>query len=222
MPRPVRVLRHPIGDVAGDEGVDRLVQEIDPLLVAFLETTEKLGDFEGLAAAALYHGEVEMLRDRPAEALPHIASALGMLERAGLLRYAKARILAARARALVMLGDLAEAERSLDEADVALRDAEGAIGAQAHVRIARAEVALARSDGRAALEALGSLPGGEGLPRDVLMARLLRGEAWMLVGRREEAAAELGDLAKDPLVDARLRARAKAGLSSNEATPRAR
>lgn len=200
----------------------RVGPDIDPLLVAFLETTEKLGDFEGLAAAALYHGEVEMLRDRPAEALPHIASALGMLERAGLLRYAKARILAARARALVMLGDLAEAERSLDEADVALRDAEGAIGAQAHVRIARAEVALARSDGRAALEALGSLPGGEGLPRDVLMARLLRGEAWMLVGRREEAAAELGDLAKDPLVDARLRARAKAGLSSNEATPRAR
>ncbi len=191
----------------------RVGPAIDPLLAQFFATCEELGDFEGQAAAALYHGEVELLRGAPGAALPHIAAALEHLERAGQLRYAKARILSAQARAHVALGDLGGAERDLAEADVALRDAVGAVGAQAHVRIARAEIALAKTDGAAALEALGALPDGEGLPRDVLTARVLRGEALVAVGRAKEGVKELRELEASPIADAGLRARAAASAA---------
>lgn len=189
----------------------RLGPEIDPVLLTFSATCEALGDFEGLAAATLYHGEVELLRDRPAEALPHIAASLGLLERAGQLLYAKARVLAAQARAHVALGDFERAERSLEAATTALRDATGAIGAQAHVRIARAEIALAKGEPSAALAALGELPSGDGLPRDVSTAQVLLGEALVMLGELDEAERRLSALAKDPLLDARLRARAVLG-----------
>jgi hypothetical protein len=96
----------------------------------------------------------------------------------------------------------------------------GAVGAQAHVRIARAEIALAKNDGAAALEALGGLPNGEGLPRDVLTARVLRGEALVTVGRTKEGVKELRELEASPIVDAGLRARAAAG-SARAAAPEA-
>ncbi len=186
----------------------RVGPELDDLLSAFDASCVSLADPEGLAAAALYHGEVELLRERPAEALPHVATAIGHLERWGQLLFAKARLFAARARIHVALGDLDAARADLGEADAALRDAVGAVGAHAHVRIARAEVALASGDGKGAIEALGELPGGDGLPRDVRTARVLRAEALGIEKRWAEAEPEIDDLIKDPLVDARLRARA--------------
>jgi len=191
-----------------------LLDDVDATLAAFDAACETLRDPEGLAAAALYHGEVELARDRPADALPHVTSALEHLERWGQLLYAKARILSVAARAHVALGDHAAAERALAEADDALRDASGALGSQAAVRIARAELALARGDAAAARAAIDPLAEGQGLPRDVRTARVLRGEALLLAGAGAEAEADLAAVAADVTADARLRARASRGVAA--------
>lgn len=186
----------------------RLGSFVHELLDAFEAACEGLADPEGLAAAALYRGEVALLESDPARALPHVNEALEHLERWGQLLYGKARVLAARARVHVALADLAAARRDIDEAEIALRDATGVVGARAHLRIARAEVYLAEEDGDRALEALGELPGGGALPRDVRAARVLQAEALVQLGRHDEASAVIADIVGDPIVDAHLRARA--------------
>lgn len=186
----------------------RLGPPVHELLDAFDDACEKLADPEGLAAAELYRGEVSLLEGDPQSALPHMDAALGHLERWGQLLYGKARVLAARARVHVALRDLGAARRDVDDAEAALRDATGAVGARAHVRLSRAEIFLAERKGAEALEALGDLPLGGGMPRDVRASQVLQAEALVLIGKDDEAARVLDAVAADKSMDASLHARA--------------
>lgn len=189
----------------------RLGAELDTMLASFDAATESLGDPEGLAAAALYHGEVELLRENPERALSHVSEAIGHMERWGQLLYGKARLLAARARVRTVLGDHDGAARDLDDATASLEHTAGAIGAQAHVRIARSELALALGDPPRAIDALGALPDGAGLPRDVRYAKVLRAEARERLGDHRAADMELDEIVQNVIADARLRTRAAVG-----------
>lgn len=184
------------------------LEGVDDKMSAFAEACYHLDDPEGHAAAELYRAEIELARERPEAALPSLDLALSHLERWGQLRYAKAWILSAKTRALLALGDLEQAARAVDEADEALRDASGATGGTAKARLARADLAIARSDGAAAIAALAEMTEGSGHPRDIRFAKVLRAEALVMVGDFARADLDLAEIIADPVADARLRVRA--------------